>query len=403
MRSGINVASVFERFATKAEERYNFTPIQHQVGRLICYCRTSKLGSHRERCDSCGHKKVHFNSCGNRNCPNCQGVNKERWLLERKYDLLPVKYFHVVFTVPSELRTLFRFNQFTLYNLLFQASKETLFEFGQDPRQKMEAKLGMISILHTWNQRLQYHPHLHCIVPAGGIDQQGHWKTSSGKDDFLFSVQALSEKFKKKFLILLVELYKAGEINLLSKGKLWNNATNFYATKSMLYDRKWVVYTKEAFGGPHQVLEYLGRYTHRIAISNHRIVKMDDSHVTFRYLDREKNKTDFRKVKGEDFIALFLQHVLPKRFVKIRHCGFLSSRSKKKDLLRIRTALGVIFTEEKVKLSCREIIINTTGVDPYLCSKCKKGMMVVIEIIPGNRGSPRRFFAPDKPYNLMLK
>ena len=402
MRSGINVATIFEEFGAKADDKDNFTPIQHQVKRLICFCRTSKLGSHQEQCNSCGDVKVHFNSCGNRNCPNCQGVNKERWLLDRKYDLLPVKYFHAVFTVPSELRALFRFNQKALFNLLFRASKETLFEFGQDPRQRMEAKLGMISILHTWNQQMRYHPHLHCIVPAGGIDEKGNWKTSRGKDDFLFSVKALSEKFKKKFLILLVELYKSGEINLIPKGELWNNATNFYATKSKLYNKKWVVYSKEAFGGPEQVLEYLGRYTHRIAISNHRIEKVDETHVTFRYLDRKNNKTAMRRVKGEDFMALFLQHVLPKRFVKIRHYGFLSSRSKKGDLHRIRTALEVSFVEKKVKRSSREIIIKTTGIDPYQCSKCKKGMMVVIKITPGTRGSPARFFAPDKPIKLVL-
>lgn len=397
----LNMASIFEKFGAMADEKYNFTPIQHQAKRLIMYCKTSKLGSHQEQCNTCGHKKVHFNSCGNRNCPNCQGVNKERWLLERQYDLLPVTYFHVVFTVPSELRSLFRFNQKVLYNLLFRASKETLFEFAQHPKQKMEAKLGMIAILHTWNQQMQYHPHLHCIIPAGGIDKQGNWKTSKGDDDFLFSVKALSDKFKKKFLILLVELYKAGEITLLSDTDLaWSNATNFYATKSKLYNKKWVVYCKEAFGGPEQVLEYLGRYTHRIAISNYRIVKVDSTHVTFSYLDRKNNKTALRTVKGEDFVALFLQHVLPKGFVKIRHSGFLSSRSKKQDLHHIQKALDVILEAKTERLSTREVIIKTTGKDPYKCPKCQKGLMVVIKIIPGSRGSPRRFFAPDKPVKL---
>lgn len=400
MSAGINVADVFQKFGALADHKYNFTPVQHQAKRLISICRTSKLGSHLEQCNSCGHRKVHYNSCGNRNCPNCQGVNKERWLLERDYDLLPVKYFHAVFTVPGELRNLFRFNQKVLYSLLFRAVKETLFEFGIDPRQKLEAKLGMICILHTWNQQMQYHPHLHCIIPSGGIDTKGQWKASKGKDDFLFSVKALSEKFKKKFLILMVELFKAGKITLCSKGILWNTTTAFYNTKKILYDKKWVVYSKEAFGGPKQVLEYLGRYTHRIAISNYRIVKLDATHITFRYLDRKNNKTEFRRVKGEDFVALFLQHVLPKRFVKIRHYGFLSSRSKKGDLQQIRKALELDFTAEKVTLSTREIMIKTTGMDPYKCPKCKTGMMVVVKIIPGVRGSPRRYFAKDKLVKL---
>jgi len=402
MSAGISIASIFDKFGTIADAKYNFTPEQHQVKRLITICRTQKLGSQIEKCNSCGHKKVHYNSCGNRNCPNCQGVNKERWLLEREYDLLPVKYFHAVFTVPSELRNLFRFNQKVLYNLLFRAVKETLFEFGLDPRQKLEAKLGMINILHTWNQKMQYHPHLHCIIPAGGIDTVGQWKTSKGKDDFLFSVKALSDKFKKKFLILMVELYKKGEITLLDRGSLWNTTTAFYKTKSNLYKKKWVVYSKEAFGGPKQVLEYLGRYTHRIAISNHRIKAMDDREVTYRYLDRKNNKTETITIAGEKFIALFLQHVLPKRFVKIRHYGFLSSRSKKEDLQRIRKVLEADGVQEKVKLSSREIILKTTGVDPYRCPKCKKGIMVVIKIIPGVRGSPRRFFAKDKLVKLKL-
>lgn len=402
MSAGISIASIFDKFGTIADTKFNFTPEQHQAKRLISLCRTQKLGSHIERCDSCSHKRVHYNSCGNRNCPNCQGVNKEKWLLDRDYDLLPVEYFHVVFTVPSELRNLFRFNQKVLYNLLFKAAKESLFEFGLNPKQKLEAKLGMIAILHTWNQQMQYHPHLHFIVPAGGIDQLGKWKTSKGKADFLFSVKALSEKFKKKFLILMVELYKKGEIDLLSKGEFWNTTTAFYNTKKMLYDKKWVVYSKKAFGGPKQVLEYLGRYTHRIAISNYRIVKVDSTHVTFRYLDRKTNKTEYRRVKGEDFVALFLQHVLPKRFVKIRHYGFLSSRSKKEDLQRIRKALAVNNVAKKVKLSSREIILKTTGVDPYKCPKCKTGTMVVIKIIPGVRGSPRRFFASDKIVKLEL-
>lgn len=400
MSAGNKIASIFNKFGSLADVKYNFTPEQQQAKRLISLCRTSQLGSHLERCNSCAHKRVHYNSCGNRNCPNCQGVNKEKWLLDRDYDLLPVKYFHVVFTVPSELRTLFRSNQKVLYNLLFRAAKETLFEFGADPRQKLEAKMGMIGILHTWNQQMQYHPHLHFIVPAGGVDNLGRWKTSKGKKDFLFSVQALSDKFKKKFLILMVELYKRGKINLLTKGHLWNTATDFYTTKSELYNKKWVVYSKEAFGGPRQVLEYLGRYTHRIAISNYRIIKVDSTHVTFRYLDRKNNKTAYRRVKGEDFMALFLQHVLPKRFIKIRHYGFLSSRSKGEDLQQIRKALGVKDMAKKVKLTSREIIEKTTGVDPYKCPKCKTGTMVVVKIIAGIRGSPRRYFASDKTVKL---
>jgi hypothetical protein len=260
----------------------------------------------------------------------------------------------------------------------------------------MEAKLGFISILHTWNQQLQFHPHIHCIIPAGGINKKGEWKTSKGKGDYLFCVKALSDKFKKKFLINLVKLYKQKALEIPSKDVNWNSANAFYKTKSRLYISKWVVYAKEAFGGPKQVLEYLGRYTHRIAISNYRIIAMSDTHVTFRYLDRKAKSTETKSIEGGKFVKLFLQHVLPYRFTKIRHYGFLSSRSKKTDLDQIRKVLNVKTPSPKVKLSAREIAIKTRGIDPYLCPKCKKGMLVVIEITLSIRGSPPRGFAKDK-------
>ena len=396
MGANITISDVMARFKPAALSLFKFTPEQHKALRLIEMCRTGKLGSHIEKCNSCGHKKVHYNSCGNRNCPNCQATKKEKWVLDRTFDLLPVKYFHCVFTVPSELRTLFKFNKTVMYNLLFRCVKETLFEFGYDPRQKMQAKLGFINILRTWSQQLQYHPHIHCIVPGGGINKKGEWKTSKGKGNYLFSVKALSEKFKKKFLINLVELYKKKELNIPSKDVNWNSANAFYKTKSRLYNAEWVVYAKEAFGGPEQVVEYLGRYTHRIAISNYRIISMSSTHVTFRYLDRAAKTTKTKSVKGEKFIKLFLQHVLPYRFTKIRHYGFLSSRSKNTDITQIRKALNAKTPASKVKLSAREIAIKTRGIDPYVCPKCKKGMLVVVEITLGIGRAPPRGFAKDK-------
>ena len=225
-------------------------------------------------------------------------------------------------------------------------------------------------------------------------------KALKGKKNYLFSAKALSSKFKQKFLINLVRSYKNGELKIPPNDPLWNTANSFYKTKSKLYNTNWMVYAKEAFGGPQQVLEYLGRYTHRIAISNHRIVSMTKSHVTFRYLDRKTNTSKTRRVKGETFIKLFLQHVLPFRFTKIRHYGFLSSRSKNIDLAKIRKVLNAQNPGKKIKLSSREVIILTKGVDPYICSKCKKGMLVVVEIIPGIRGSPPRGFAKDKVVKL---
>ena len=396
------IRAIFEQFggAVKEEKKNNLD--QLKALSLIGMCKTEKLGSHKEKCTSCGHQRVHYNSCGNRNCPNCQGINKEKWILARSYDLLPVKYFHGVFTVPEELRGLFRYNKRLLYNLLFQSVKETLFEFSLSPKQKMEAKPGLISVLHTWNQKMEYHPHVHCIIPAGGINDKGEWKTSKGKDDFLFNVKALSTKFKKKFLILLAELVKKGKVKFPVNDAHCSTKSNFYKTKGILYNRDWVVYAKESFRGPDQVMEYLGRYTHKIAISNHRIVKVSNTHVWFKYQNRKAKTEGIRKVTGVKFIQLFLQHVLPKRFIKIRHYGFLSTRSKKADLAKIRKALKVDNPPVKEELSARELVIKTYGKDPNLCPKCHQDTMVVVEINRGIRGSPRRFFAKDKKVRLAI-
>lgn len=398
MPSKYTITEVFKKFGASVVANNKLHVDQLKVLQLIGQCRTAALGSHKEKCTGCGHTRVHYNSCGNRHCPNCQGVNRERWLLERSYDLLPVTYFHGVFTVPSELRILFLYNKKLLYNLLFQCVWETIYSFGMDPRQKMQAKPGMISILHTWDQQLQYHPHVHCIIPAGGINEQGQWKTSKGKDGFLFSVGALSSKFKKKFLILLTDLYKEGKLLIPDQDPLWNSANAFYKTKKQLYEKDWVVYNKPSFKDHGQVFEYLGRYTHKIAISNHRILKITDTQVTFRYLDRKKEATATRTLTGEIFILRFLQHVLPKRFTKIRHYGFLSTRNKKVDLQRIRKALEAVTPEISPRLTAREVIIKTTGIDPYLCPHCKTDTMRIVKTTPAIRGSPRSFLLSTNQY-----
>lgn len=397
MSSKHTITAVFERFGAAVKQQGHLHAEQLKILELIRQCRTGALGSHKQQCSSCGHTKVHYNSCGNRHCPNCQGVNRERWVLKRSEDLLPITYFHGVFTVPRELRSLFLYNKKTLYNLLFRCVWETIQSFSADPRQTMQAKTGMIAILHTWNQKMEYHPHLHCILPSGGIDADGAWKTSRGKTDFLFSVQALSDKFKKKFLILLTGLYKKGELHIPNTVGLWNSPAAFYNTKRTLYNKKWVVYNKPSFDGATQVMEYLGRYTHRIAISNHRIIKVTATHVTFRYLDRCKQKTASQTLTGEAFVLRFLRHVLPKRFTKIRHYGFLSTRSKQSDLTRIRKALAVVAPEKLPKLTAREVLIKTTGVDPFLCPNCKTDSMRLIAVVPPIRGSPKRPFGTVTP------
>ena len=278
--------------------------------------------------------------------------------------------------------------------------KETLQEFGLDPKHGIQGKIGGIMLLHTWNQQLGFHPHVHVITPAGGITKKGQWKHAKSKGEFLFQVKALSKVFRGKLMAGIHRLYLNKELKMSDSMK-----KDYRSIKDLLYNKKWVVYSKEAFGGPDQVLEYIGRYTHRICISNHRILKITDTHVTFRYLDRENNKSKIKTITGEAFIRLFAEHILPKRFVKIRHFGFLSSRSKAKDLAIARKSLNASTPPPIKKMSTREFILHTTGKDPYLCPCCQTGEMVMVTILPKIRGSPirppMRFHAKEKKINLV--
>lgn len=392
MKPQHKIAEVFHRFAPDLIQQGRLSIDQIKAINLISVCKTAALGGHREACDNCSYTRIHYNSCGNRHCPSCQGVNKERWILERTYDLLPVKYFHCVFTLPCELRRVAQYNKKVVYELLFKSVKDTLLAFGYDPRQKIEGKIGGISILHTWNQKMQYHPHLHVIVPNGGITTDGKWITSRGKNNFLFHVKALSAVFKGKFLALFKEMVRHGQIRLPP------NLNGSYVPLAasglidQLYKTNWVVYAKQAFAGPEQVLEYLARYTHKICISNYRIVKITDTQVTFRYLDRKAKKSRLKTVDGEKFVMQFTQHILPKGFTKIRHFGFLAPRCKTEAIATIRVQLKVSDPPKKpeARMTAREIMIATMGKDPYKCPCCKTGNLVITQFLQPIRGSPIR-------------
>ena len=345
-------------------------------------CRTAALGGHQQACDNCGEVKLHYNSCGNRHCPQCQGANRERWILEREHDLFDVPHHHITFTVPAQLRTLFKLNEKLLYNVLFKIMWGTLSSFSSDKRSRLQAELGVISILHTWTQKLEYHPHLHCIVPAGGLAQSGKWKGKGGK--FLFSVTAMSTVFKNKFCD---ELRKLSEKLNLSYGITAENFSGFLAE---LRNKKWVVNSKPGFKGKDSVLEYLGRYTHKIAISNYRLLKLSDGMVTFSYRDRSAG--DIKKVMGlpvKEFLFRFKQHILPRGFVKIRHYGLFSTRVKKEKLARVRKALGQKQKEKKKKRSLAEVILETTQENIHRCKTCREGTIVIIKVLPKVRGSPK--------------
>jgi hypothetical protein len=400
VKTRYEISQIIQRFLPQVETQGGLSGHQRSILKLMSLCKTSALGGHKERCDHCHYTRIHYNSCGNRNCPSCQAVNKEKWIYDRQNDLLPVKYYHCVFTIPSELYIYFKYNKKPLYDLLFRSVRQTLLAFGQDPKHGIAGKIGAICILHTWTQQMTYHPHIHCIIPAGGLTKDGRWKHTKSKGDFLFPVRAMSRLFRGKLMAELHQLYQDGNLAMT-----FSMRNQYRQVKDRLYKKDWVVYAKKAFGGPDQVLEYLGRYSHKICISNFRILKITTTHVTFRYLDRKANKQQTKSINGADFIRLFAQHILPKGFVRIRHIGILASRVKKTDLDKARKYLGALSPPPKVKMTTREFILLTTGKDPYLCPCCGQGEMIITEILPPIRGSPTnkpiiRFIANGRKVNL---
>lgn len=328
-------------------------------------CRTAAMGGHKDACTSCGTMQISYNSCRNRHCPKCQGHKREEWIAAREQDLLPVPYFHVVFTLPSELNQLAMHEPKAVYDSLFAAAWSTLNSFGQDPKH-LGAQTGMISILHTWGQQLTLHPHLHCIVPGGGLSKKGHWKQARSKGKFLFPVKAMSRVFRARYLEQLRQRCKPEQ-----------------ALLNALYKKNWVVYAKRPFAHPMQVVEYLGRYTHKVAISNHRIAEIDADSVAFNYKDyRKSGKQQVLQLSHGEFIRRFAMHILPHRFVRIRHYGILSSSAKIKSLPTIRAQMPQQW--EPPPPEPRKLEPNLQG----LCPHCKTATMVTVEILP-MRGPPQ--------------
>lgn len=391
MRSSLEVADVFRSHGPAYRESHGQSmPLrQLRAMRAIEVCRTAALGGHVDRCDHCGTLRVSYNSCRNRHCPKCQSLDKERWLEDRKRDLLPTTYFHVVFTLPDSLRPLTLRNQKVVYHILFKAASETLKTLTQDPKH-LGAEVGFIAVLHTWSQTLMDHPHLHCIVTGGGLSPDGtQWIPC--KEDFLVHVKALSRLFRGKFLAYLSEARQKGELNFPGKIDHMRQDKSFNALLSDLYQKDWVVYCKRPFTNAEAVMDYLGRYTHRVAISNDRVVNMEGNRVTFRYRDRNDNDTvKYLTLDAEEFIRRFLMHVLPDGFMKIRHYGILSNRSRRTKLVVAKTLLGVNnpdFSTE-VKETWQDLLTRITGRDPRICPHCGKGRMVLKEVLRPSALSP---------------
>jgi hypothetical protein len=344
-------------------------------------CRSSYLGGHVEKCELCGFRKPSYNSCRNRHCPKCQSLTKARWLQDRKSELLPVEYFHDVFTLPHELNPLILCNKKVLFDILFKSVSETILQFGKN---NIGGKPGFLCILHTWDQTLRDHFHLHCVVPAGALSFDGS-KWIPARKNFLFNVKALSVVFRKKFIEFLEAAYDRGQ--LIFPGETAASATtrNFSRFIDNLWEHRWVVYSKKPFGGPEQVLDYIGRYTHRVAISNNRIINVRDGRVAFTYRDRKSG--DIHRTKeldADEFTRRFLLHVLPEGFMRIRHFGFLANRCKRENIRRIRELKGVSQSvTKKTKKNTQELMLELTGTDIAMCPCCKKGtMQVIAEITP---------------------
>lgn len=346
------IQEIFEKYGDGYCHSHIISPEQGKVMRAITSCRTAKLGGHIDVCPACGYAKPSYNSCRNRHCPKCQVFAKERWIENQKFDLLNVQYFHVVFTVPSELNTLFFQHDKEMYNLLFRVVAETLAELSSN-RKYLGARIGFTSVLHTWGQNLCFHPHIHCIVPAGGLTEVRQWRNSKKK--FFLPVKVLSRKFRGKFMAMLNELYD----NELAQ-----------AIVDSCYRKEWVVYCKPPFRDASCVVEYLGRYTHRVAISNNRLLSVEDGMVTFKWRDyRDDSKWKVMTLTADEFIRRFLLHVLPKGFMKIRHYGILGNRDKTKRLNFCKLLTG---TEICVKaaLTAEELFVKVCGHEAGVCPAC---------------------------------
>lgn len=387
----IEVQDIFLKYGFDYCTKHKLPMYLRKVISNIISCRTSELGGHIDECEECGHIRISYNSCRDRHCPKCQTLKKEKWLEDRKNDLLPVSYFHVVFTIPEELNFLTLTNQKVMYSILFKATSETLLELSRDTKY-LGAEIGFTTILHTWGQNLMNHPHIHCVVPSGGLSLDGNrWIDS--KEDFFIPVRVLSRKFRGKFLYYLKkEYYNNSTLKFISDAENLKYKDVFQCFVDKLYKKEWIVYCKPPFGSPEHVLEYLGRYTHRIAISNNRIIAFENGLVVFKWRDyRDNNKEKFMTVTAEEFIRRFLMHVLPQKFVKIRHYGILSNRSRVTKLKKCKTILKVptLDIHTKPKLSPAELILKLTGIDINICPCCSGKMNAKRKLEPKISDPPK--------------
>jgi Putative transposase/Transposase zinc-binding domain len=348
---------------------------QMKVLQAIARCRTAALGGHIDNCSACGHRTISYNSCRDRHCPRCQAQARQRWLATRDRELLAVPYFHVVFTLPHELNLLGQYNPKLLYDLLFQTSAATLLEIAADPKH-LGANIGFLSILHTWGQNLLLHPHVHCAIPAGGLSAD-HTRWIHPRYPFFLPVKVLGRVFRGKFIAGLHRLHRRNKLHLSGPIGGLSDAKRFASFLRTLFHHDWVVYAKPAFGGPTQVLRYLGRYTHRVAISNHRLLSFDGERVTFRWKDyAHGNEHRKMTLTAAEFLRRFVQHILPRGFVRIRQYGFLANRCRNTEL---ECARQLLRTTPKPREPCDERYPEPAS---WRCPRCGAAMILGVNLSP---------------------
>jgi putative transposase/transposase-like zinc-binding protein len=365
----LEVADILRAHGDAYRARYPVSPLQAAVMHRLGACRTAALGGHVDACDRCGYTRVAYNSCRDRHCPKCQGVKRAQWLQARLERLLPVEHFHVVFTLPAALHPLLLYHPRRLYHLFFQAAAQTLLALAAD-RKRLGAQIGVTALLHTWGQNLSYHPHLHCVVTGGGLSADGsRWLSS--RPGYFLPVKVLARLFRGKFLAGLQQAYHQGQLTLKGSVAALSQPQAFRRWLTPLYRQDWVVYAKKPFGGAAQVFRYLGRYSHRVAISNSRLLTLADGQVSFWWKDyADDQRLKVMRLPADEFLRRFLLHVLPKRFVRIRHYGLFAGRNVSTQLVRCQQLLGVPASELPLDHANSACIADGTGTDLACCPRC---------------------------------
>jgi hypothetical protein len=393
-RPKLEVADIFRRYGEAYCQQHaaSLSSAQRRVMTAIEVCRTAALGGHLERCDSCNHERPCYDSCGDRHCPKCQSLARAEWVEKRTSEVLQTHYFHVVFTIPEPIASIAYQNKELVYGILFRATAETLSTIAADP-QHLGAEIGFFAVLHSWGQNLLFHPHLHCVVPGGGISLDGtRW--ISCRPNFFLPVKVLSSLFRRLFLKYLQEAFDVGKLQFFSTLQELQDPQAFTRHLGLVRHVKWVVYAKPPFAGPQQVVDYVGRYTHRVAISNHRLVSIEAGQVKFNWRDyRENNQQKTMPLSSDEFIRRFLLHVLPTGFHRIRYYGFLGNRHRKEKLEHCRRLLGMAppkegSAEPAIQEDYRDRYERLTGRSLRECPVCHRGHMIAVKVLPQVRSSP---------------